>query len=52
VDEVYFHDVDASIVAWERLRDRAREHRVFASATIAARADKKVQLLIAMREKK
>jgi tetratricopeptide (TPR) repeat protein len=52
VHEVYFHDIDASIGAWERLRDRAREHRVFASTSIAARADKKVQLLIATRAKK
>ena len=52
VHDTYFHDLDASIAAWERLRDRARERRVYAPALIAARADKHVQELIARRTKK
>lgn len=50
--DTYFHDADAAIAAWQRLRDRAREHRVYASAVIAARADKHLQELIARRAKK
>ena len=48
----YFHDLDASIAAWTRLRDRARDHHVTSSAVVIARADKNLQLLIARRAKK
>lgn len=52
VHDEYFHDLDASIAAWTRLRDRARDHRVAGSAVIVARADKNLQELIARRAKK
>jgi len=48
----YFHDLDASIAAWTRLRDRARDRRVTSPAVILARADKNLQQLIARRAKK
>jgi hypothetical protein len=47
-----FHDLDASIAAWTRLRDRARDHHVTGSAVVFARADKNLQQLIARRAKK
>src|SRR5262249_15402949 len=50
--DAYFHDVDASMAAWERLRDRAREQRVFTSPSIETRADKKIAQLVARRAKK
>ena len=52
VHDEYFHDLDASIAAWTRLRDRARDHRVTGSAVVFARADKNLQQLIARRAKK
>jgi len=52
VHDEYFHDLDASIAAWTRLRDRARGHHVAASAVVLARADKNLQQLIARRAKK
>ncbi len=52
VHDEYLHDLDASIAAWTRLRDRAREHRVAAAAVVLARADKNLQQLIARRAKK
>jgi hypothetical protein len=52
VHDDYFHDLDASIAAWTRLRDRARDHRVTGSAVVFARADKNLQQLIARRVKK
>lgn len=48
----YFHDLDASIAAWTRLRDRARDQHVTSAAVILARADKNLQQLIARRPKK
>jgi hypothetical protein len=52
VHDTYFHDLDASIAAWERLRDRARAHRVYAARTIEARAEAHLRQLIARRGKK
>ena len=52
VHDEYFHDLDASIAAWTRLRDRARDHRVTSSAVVLARADKNLQQAIARRAKK
>jgi len=51
VHDEYFHDLDASITAWTRLRDRARDRRVTGSAVVLARADKNLQQLIARRGK-
>ena len=51
VHDEYFHDLDAAIAAWTRLRDRARDHRVTGSAVVVARADKNLQQLIARRAK-
>jgi len=51
VHDEYFHDRDAAIAAWTRLRDRARDRRVAGSAVVAARADKNLQQLIAARAK-
>jgi hypothetical protein len=52
VHDEYFHDLEASLAAWTRLRDRARDHRVAGSAVVLARADKNMQQLIARRAKK
>lgn len=46
------HDLDASVAAWTRLRDRARDHHVAASAVVLARADTNLQQLAARRAKK
>ena len=51
IDDVYGHDVEASIAAWERVRDRAREHRVFDAAIVEARADQKLRQARARRAK-
>jgi hypothetical protein len=50
--DTYVHDSDASLAAWERLRDRAREQRVFTSPSIETRAEKKIAQLVARRAKK
>ncbi len=52
VYDVYFHDLDASVTAWERLRDRARERRVFAAGAVEARADKKLEQALTRRVKR
>ena len=51
VHDEYFHDVDATIAAWTRLRDRARDHRVADAAVVLARADKNLQQLTSRRVK-
>ena len=44
-EDVYRHDVDASARAWETLRDRAREGRVYAADAIATRAEEKLRAI-------
>jgi hypothetical protein len=50
--DVYLHDLDASVRAWEMLRDRARNNRVASPRAIEARAERKLRDLIARRAKK
>ena len=51
LNDVYFHDLNASAHAWRRLIDRARDRRVYAAALIEARAERKLRDLNARREK-
>jgi hypothetical protein len=50
--DVYLHDLDASVHAWETLRDRARDNHVAASRAIEARAERKLRDLRARRVQK
>jgi tetratricopeptide (TPR) repeat protein len=50
-EDVYVHDLDASARAWETLRDRAREGRVYAADVIAARAEEKLRAIATRRVK-
>ena len=43
--DVYLHDRDASAMAWSRLRDRAREGRVFDAARVAQRAEARARIM-------
>ena len=50
-DDVYKHDLDASARAWETLRDRARDGRVYATDAIATRAEEKLRAITERRVK-
>lgn len=45
VHDTYLHDVDASLAAWQRLLDRARDDRIARAPLIAAHAERKLREL-------